>query len=285
MAAASSKAPPVELEVGDRTVRLSSPDRVYFSEQGETKLDLASYYLSVGPGIVNALRERPCMLHRFPKGVDGPKVHQKRLPAGARPGSRRSASTSPATACMPTSSASPSSPASSGRSRCRRSSSTRGTPAEQTRRSPTSGASTSIPCSTAPSTRCAGPPGRPTRSSTSSAPSAGPRPRGLGSARLRPHPPRLGLPGRPPRRARLRREVERRLPDDVTTTWWRRDRAPSDLFVDYNQNARDHTIAAAYSVRGNPRGTVSPDHVGRGRRRRAAGPHHRDDAGPFRRAR
>jgi DNA ligase D-like protein (predicted polymerase) len=53
------------------------------------------------------------------------------------------------------------------------------------------------------------------------------------------------------------REVERRLPDDVTTTWWRKDRAPTDLFVDYNQNARDHTIAAAYSVRGNPRGTVS----------------------------
>jgi DNA ligase D-like protein (predicted polymerase) len=53
------------------------------------------------------------------------------------------------------------------------------------------------------------------------------------------------------------REVERRLPEDVTTTWWRRDRSPKDLFVDYNQNARDHTIAAAYSVRGNPRGTVS----------------------------
>jgi DNA primase len=53
------------------------------------------------------------------------------------------------------------------------------------------------------------------------------------------------------------REVERRLPDEVTTTWWRRDRAPDDLFVDYNQNARDHTIAAAYSVRGNPSGTVS----------------------------
>ena len=53
------------------------------------------------------------------------------------------------------------------------------------------------------------------------------------------------------------REVERRLPEDVTTTWWRRDRDPASVFVDYNQNARDHTIAAAYSVRGNPRGTVS----------------------------
>jgi DNA ligase D-like protein (predicted polymerase) len=53
------------------------------------------------------------------------------------------------------------------------------------------------------------------------------------------------------------REVERRAPDDVTTTWWRKDRDPTMLFVDYNQNARDHTIASAYSVRGNPEGTVS----------------------------
>jgi DNA primase len=53
------------------------------------------------------------------------------------------------------------------------------------------------------------------------------------------------------------REIERRSPDDVTTTWWRKDRDPAMLFVDYNQNARDHTIASAYSVRGNPRGTVS----------------------------
>ena len=66
------------------------------------------------------------------------------------------------------------------------------------------------------------------------------------------------------------REVERRAPDDVTTTWWRKDRDPAALFVDYNQNARDHTMAAAYSVRGVPDGHgVDADHVGRGRRRRA----------------
>src|SRR4029453_5166560 len=53
------------------------------------------------------------------------------------------------------------------------------------------------------------------------------------------------------------REVERRAPDDVTTTWWRKDRDPAALFVDYNQNARDHTMAAAYSVRGLPNATVS----------------------------
>src|ERR1700760_389894 len=75
----------VELPVGSRTVRISNPDRVYFSAHGETKLDLARYYMSVGDGIVRALRERPCMLHRFPRGVDGEKVHQKRLPKGAPP--------------------------------------------------------------------------------------------------------------------------------------------------------------------------------------------------------
>ena len=43
----------------------------------------------------------------------------------------------------------------------------------------------------------------------------------------------------------------------MTTTWWRKDRDPRAVFVDYNQNARDHTIAAAYSVRGVPEATVS----------------------------
>jgi DNA ligase D-like protein (predicted polymerase) len=53
------------------------------------------------------------------------------------------------------------------------------------------------------------------------------------------------------------REIERRVPELVTTTWWRKDRDPRKLFVDYNQNARDHTMAAAYSVRGVPDGRVS----------------------------
>jgi len=53
------------------------------------------------------------------------------------------------------------------------------------------------------------------------------------------------------------REVERRMPDDVTTRWWRKDRDPAHVFVDFNQNARDHTIASAWSVRGVPEGTVS----------------------------
>ena len=53
------------------------------------------------------------------------------------------------------------------------------------------------------------------------------------------------------------REVERRADDLVDLTWWRKDRDPGSVFVDYNQNARDHTIASAYSVRGTPEGVVS----------------------------
>ena len=76
---------PSSSQVGDHTVKLSNPSRVYFPAHGWTKLDLVQYYLSVGDGIVNALRERPTMLHRYPTGVEGEKVHQKRLPNGAPP--------------------------------------------------------------------------------------------------------------------------------------------------------------------------------------------------------
>jgi DNA ligase D-like protein (predicted polymerase) len=70
----------VELEAGGRTVRLSSPDKVFFPERGFTKLDLARYYLAVGPGILRALRNRPTTLERYPEGVTGEWFFQKRAP-------------------------------------------------------------------------------------------------------------------------------------------------------------------------------------------------------------
>ena len=77
------------------------------------------------------------------------------------------------------------------------------------------------------------------------------------------------------------REVERRAPDDVTTTWWRKDRDPAKLFVDYNQNARDHTIASRVLGARRDRGhRLHPDPLGRGRRRPAARADHRDRARP-----
>ena len=54
----------------------------------------------------------------------------------------------------------------------------------------------------------------------------------------------------------LAREVERRAPDAVTTSWWKEERGER-MFIDYNQNARDRTFASAYSVRRTPIATVS----------------------------
>ena len=54
----------------------------------------------------------------------------------------------------------------------------------------------------------------------------------------------------------LAREVERRLPDLATSKWWKEERG-TRVFIDYNQNARDRTIASVYSVRANPEGRVS----------------------------
>ena len=81
-----TRSPSVEIEVDDRVVRVSNPDRVYFPEQrGDQARPGGVLPRRRSTGIVNALYERPCMLHRFPKGLSGDKVHQKRLPAGAPP--------------------------------------------------------------------------------------------------------------------------------------------------------------------------------------------------------
>ena len=80
----------VEIEVGAIPVRISNPEPGVFLGARRDQARPGQYYLAVSDGIVRALRERPCMLHRFPKGVDGEKIHQKRLPQGRRSGSRPS---------------------------------------------------------------------------------------------------------------------------------------------------------------------------------------------------
>jgi DNA ligase D len=256
--AATSKSEPVDLIVGGRTVRITNPDRIYFSARGETKLDLARYYMSVGDGIVRALRERPCMLHRFPSGVDGKKVHQKRLPAGAPdwietvrvhfPRYGRHADelcvTEPASVIWAV-----------------QMSTVEFHPWNSRRGDVEHPDEWRIDLDPMPDCR-------------------------LDRVRRVAHVAHevldeLGAVGWPKtsggsgihvyvridplwgfgdvRRAALAfaREVERRAPADATTTWWRKDREPDRVFVDYNQNARDHTIASAYSVRGVVEGTVS----------------------------
>src|SRR4029078_2603367 len=81
-----------ELEVGSRTVKVTNPDKVLFPDAGHTKRDLFAYSRAVGEGIVRALRERPTQLRRFPDGITGEQIYQKRVPEkrpewveGARP--------------------------------------------------------------------------------------------------------------------------------------------------------------------------------------------------------
>ncbi|HEV8559830.1 MAG TPA: non-homologous end-joining DNA ligase [Actinophytocola sp.] len=67
------------LEVAGRQVRITSPNRVFFPERGDTKLDLARYYLAVAEPLMAAMGGRPVLLQRFPSGATGPSFFQKRV--------------------------------------------------------------------------------------------------------------------------------------------------------------------------------------------------------------
>lgn len=253
-----ASAPAVEVEVGTRTVRISNPDRVYFPAIGATKLDLVAYYRSVGPGIVNALRERPCMLHRFPKGVAEKKVHQKRVPSGAPPWLETVRVHFPrydqhADELCVTELAQVIWAVQMSTVEFHPWNSRRGH-VEQ----PDEWRIDLDPMPDCPLDRVR----RVAHMAHEVLDELGAVgfPKTSGGNGLHVYvriPPDHGFAD--VRRAALAfaREVERRAPDDVTTTWWRKDRDPTTVFVDYNQNARDHTMAAAYSVRGRPHAPVS----------------------------
>ena len=245
------------LDVDGHEVRISNPERVYFPARGETKLDLARYYMAVGDGIVRALAERPCMLHRFPRGVGAEKVHQKRLPSGA-PGWVETVRVD-----FPS-----------------------GRHADELCVTSLASVIWAVQMSTVefhPWNSRRGAVEQPDEWRIDLDPMPECRFETVQRAAHAVHEvlEELGAMGWPKtsggnglhvyvrieprwgfaevRRAALAfaREVERRVPDAVTTTWWRKDREPDKVFVDYNQNARDHTIASAYSVRGVPEATVS----------------------------
>ncbi|MGB8379963.1 MAG: DNA primase small subunit domain-containing protein, partial [Dermatophilaceae bacterium] len=214
--------------------------------------------LAVGDGIVRALRERPCMLHRFPEGLAGEKVHQKRIPSGAPPWLQTVRLHFP---------------------RWDRT-------ADELCVTELASVIWAVQMSTVefhPWNVRRADVDRPDewRIDLDPMPDAGfDRVRRLAHV-VHEILGELGITGYPKtsggsglhiyvriepqwefgqvRRAALAfaREVCRRAPDDATVTWWRKDRDPRLVFVDYNQNARDHTIASAWSVRGVPDGTVS----------------------------
>src|SRR5215204_2929731 len=68
------------LDVAGREVTLSNPDKVYFPRTGQTKLDLVNYYLAVAEGALRGVAERPMALKRFVNGAEGEFFFQKRAP-------------------------------------------------------------------------------------------------------------------------------------------------------------------------------------------------------------
>ncbi len=248
--------PFVELEVGERTVKLSNPDKVLFPAHGYTKRDLAGYYIAVGEGIVRALRERPTQLRRFPDGIEGEAIYQKRVPekrpewietARVRFPSGRHADelcvTELAQVIWAANLATidfhpwPS-----------RRSDTEHPDELRIDIDPQPGTEFADAKAVAAVVREAlaeiGYTGWPKSSGN----------RGIHVAcRIEPN---WEFPV--VRRCALAfaREIERRLPDRVTTAWWKEERG-AKVFIDYNQNARDRTIASAYSVRARPDATVS----------------------------
>jgi DNA ligase D len=70
-------------EVGGRPIAVSSPDKVFFAERGETKLDLIRYYVAVAEPLLRATGGRPTLMQRFPHGAEGSSFFQKRVPDSA----------------------------------------------------------------------------------------------------------------------------------------------------------------------------------------------------------
>ncbi|MFD5518010.1 non-homologous end-joining DNA ligase [Streptomyces sp. NPDC127066] len=247
----------VEIEAAGRSVRLSSPDKIFFPERGFTKLDLAQYYLAVGDGILRALRDRPTTLERYPDGVTGESFFQKRAPKnmpGWIPTARITfPSGRSADEMCPTEPAAVLWAAQFGTLTfhpwpVRRDDVDR--PDElRIDLDPQPGTDYADAVRAAHELRevlheYGGLRGWPKTSG------------GRGLHVFVPVQPRWTFTQ--VRRAAIAagRELERRMPDRVTTDWWKEERGEK-IFVDYNQAARDRTIASAYSVRSRPHAPVS----------------------------
>jgi len=248
--------PSIDLDVAGRTVRITNPDKVFFPERGETKLDLARYYIAVADGALTGVRERPTVLHRFPQGALGESFYQKRVPEKRPawietveiefPSGRRARELCPIDVghvvwavnlgCLALN------PWAVRRADVDRPDELRvdldpqpGVPFARVREA----------------ALCV-------REVLDSVELAG-FPKTSGSRGMHVNvriEPRWSFTEVRRAALALAREVERRMPATVTSRWWKEQRGER-VFVDYNQNARDRTVASAYSVRANAEGRVS----------------------------
>ncbi|MBA3309515.1 MAG: DNA polymerase domain-containing protein [Nocardioidaceae bacterium] len=261
-----------EIDVGGRSVRVSNPDRVVYPATGSTpeatKLDVVSYYASVGEGITRALLHRPTTLERWPKGVyegvkqatrtdpHGDAFYQKRIPKGAPPYVETARIAFPsgrfADEVCPTEPAVPAWAAQIGTITFH--------PWPVRRDDVDHPDELRIDLDPQAGTDFA-----------DAVRVAGEARRLLDELGYRGFPKTSGNRGvhiyvrieprwtfTDVRHAAIAfgRELERRLPGEVTTKWWKEERGEA-IFVDYNQNARDRTIASAYSLRPLPGAPVS----------------------------
>jgi len=244
------------LALEGREVRVTHPDKLYFSRQARlTKLDLVRYFLSIAPGALAGIRDRPLVLKRFVDGAEGAAFYQKRAPS-ARPEWLRTV-----TLAFP-----------SGRT------------AEELVVDDVAGLAFVV------NLGCIELHPHPVRTGNLDHPDElridlDPTP-GVAWADLRRVAlevrallEEVGLRGWPKtsgsrgmhvyariwprwtftevRRAALAfsREIERRMPNLATSKWWKEERR--GVFLDYNQNAKDRTTCSAYSVRPLPDARVS----------------------------
>jgi len=252
----ASKTPVELLSVGGREVRLTSGDKVYFPEPGITKREVVHYYLAVAGPLLRALYERPTNLKRFPDGVEGEPFYGKRLPRGAPDYAETARVTFPsgrtAESLCPTEPAVLLWAANMGTFDFH--------PWPVRRADPDRPDELRIDLDPQPGTGFAdaravaavlhevldeaGLVGWPKTSGG----------RGIHVfARIRPEWDFVDV-----RHAviAIARRVCDRLPERATVAWWKEERGER-VFLDFNQAARDRTVASAWSVRGRPRATVS----------------------------
>ncbi len=243
------------LDAAGREIRLSNPEKVFFPEAGHTKLDLAKYYIEVGDAALIHLRERPTTMKRFVEGAAGEFFFQKRVPRGAPPWLQT------ATVDFP-----------SGRS-------ARELVANDAAHLVWAVNLGVIDFNPWPARRADLDHPDELRVDLDPTPGVGFEEVRKVALVVREVLADHGLVGFPKtsgsrgmhvnvrvepahgftevRRAALAlaREVERRVPGHATSRWWKEER--HGVFVDYNQNARDRTVASAYSVRPTPDARVS----------------------------
>jgi DNA ligase D len=252
--------PAEEIDVDGIAVRITNPDNAFYPKLGSngTKRKLIEYYLAVAGGpMLASLRDRPTHLQRFPDGIDGEEIYQKRVPQHHPDYLKTCRVTFP-----------------SGRT----ADALKVTHPSAIIWAAQMGAITLHPWQVrCPDTE------HPDELRIDLDPQPGTgfeQARGVAVDVLKPLLDELGLVGYAKtsggrgvhvflrietrwdfvevRRAgiALAREVERRSPDTVTTSWWKEERGER-IFIDFNQNARDRTMASAYSARRTPIATVS----------------------------